>query len=656
MSSFSTPFRSSRTRALGALVALGVVVALSPAGAVVDPNATTTIFDPASTTTTTTLPAPVVTPPPVLPPPDVPTVPPAPTPVPAGGTTPVVGQPPSTVELIVPDQSTTTTTPPIGVDSGPLTSLPETTLDPNATTTSVLLDANGVPIPPDGFEGVPGVNPADNPALGDASFDDAESEPAPIQPVWVPYGAPIADTSLKAQLSKLSAEQQKLVAEAQARLDIATNKIEIAKESLDELTQKGLASRNQLREYKELKESLLVDMKKRAIRQYTGESAVYLRLILEAKDVNSLRRRADVVSQAQRRDAALVDTYRKLVSDLQAEENAFELIKQQRRAEIAILQEEQAKLEADFEAVAGVLKAIQSPALDGFVFPVQLPASFIDTYGADRMNGTKFFHFHQGVDIFAAANTPLRAVKRGVVTKIGVARLGGNRLWLIDIEQNYYYYAHLSAFAAGLYNGKVVEAGEIIGFVGTTGNAVGTPPHLHFEIHPGGKGPINPTPILQAVKDANLEQFIRAMQPSFPTGVTTALPGAPGVTLAGGATVPTTPNTFPASIAPNLDANGRVINVPTSGVVRNNTIAGVTTARPVPKGNNPVLPAPEVTAKPDSPKGSNAGTSAGTVKDKGTTTLTTVPTTPVTTVTTVVTTQSTTVAPTVVTTAPTSSN
>ena len=62
-----------------------------------------------------------------------------------------------------------------------------------------------------------------------------------------------------------------------------------------------------------------------------------------------------------------------------------------------------------------------------------------------------------------------------------------------------WYYAHLADFAPGLENGQRVEAGDLVGYVGDTGNAVGTPPHLHMELHPDGARPINPFPLLASV-------------------------------------------------------------------------------------------------------------------------------------------------------------
>lgn len=135
-----------------------------------------------------------------------------------------------------------------------------------------------------------------------------------------------------------------------------------------------------------------------------------------------------------------------------------------------------------------------TPTSDGYVFPVFGDVSFTDDYGAPRA-GTGW---HQGNDLFADTGTPLLAVADGTLDRVGVNTLGGNRLWLTDTAGNKFYYAHLSAYAPGTVNGARVRAGQVIGFVGNTGQAITTPPHLHFEIHPGGGDSVNPYPYLVA--------------------------------------------------------------------------------------------------------------------------------------------------------------
>ena len=142
------------------------------------------------------------------------------------------------------------------------------------------------------------------------------------------------------------------------------------------------------------------------------------------------------------------------------------------------------------------------PALDGgpYVFPVLGAAAFVDSFGAPRATVA----WHHGADIFAPAEAPVVAVAAGTLFSVGWNDIGGKRLWLRDREGNEFYYAHLSAFSPIALEGGEVVAGEVLGYVGTTGDAQGTPAHLHFEIHPvsmlalGYDGAVNPTSYLES--------------------------------------------------------------------------------------------------------------------------------------------------------------
>lgn len=138
----------------------------------------------------------------------------------------------------------------------------------------------------------------------------------------------------------------------------------------------------------------------------------------------------------------------------------------------------------------------------GYVFPVYGPSSFVDTFGGPRSDVSG--GWHHGADIFAPLGAPILSVASGTVFSVGWNKIGGNRLWLRDGQGNLFYYAHLSAFTPLAVNGSKVNAGDVLGFVGNTGDAQGTPTHLHFEIHPVGllsldyDGAVNPTSYLLA--------------------------------------------------------------------------------------------------------------------------------------------------------------
>ncbi len=107
--------------------------------------------------------------------------------------------------------------------------------------------------------------------------------------------------------------------------------------------------------------------------------------------------------------------------------------------------------------------------------------SFIDSWGAPRSGGRA----HKGTDLFAAHGEPMYAVTSGRVA-VGSSGLGGKTIWLQGDNGIGFYYAHLSDYNVG--SGDSVSQGQTIGFNGDTGNASGGSPHLHFEIHPGGRG------------------------------------------------------------------------------------------------------------------------------------------------------------------------
>jgi murein DD-endopeptidase MepM/ murein hydrolase activator NlpD len=126
--------------------------------------------------------------------------------------------------------------------------------------------------------------------------------------------------------------------------------------------------------------------------------------------------------------------------------------------------------------------------------PVAGSVTFTDTYGAARPGGRT----HKGVDLFAPAGTPVVAPADGQVTHFEDG-LGGLSFGLLADDGTFHYGTHLSSYEnAGI--GRVT-AGTLVGRVGNTGNAVTTPPHLHWQIHPAGRGTptMNPTPTARAV-------------------------------------------------------------------------------------------------------------------------------------------------------------
>ena len=143
-----------------------------------------------------------------------------------------------------------------------------------------------------------------------------------------------------------------------------------------------------------------------------------------------------------------------------------------------------------------------------YVFPVNGGASYVDTYGANRSD--IYDGWHHGDDLFASLGTPVVAVARGTLSLVGWNKIGGWRLWLTDRKGNSFYYAHLAGYARWILTQHHVRAGQVIGFLGRTGDAFTTTPHLHFEIHPhlyvklGYDGAVDPTRYLHLWKVAHV--------------------------------------------------------------------------------------------------------------------------------------------------------
>lgn len=115
---------------------------------------------------------------------------------------------------------------------------------------------------------------------------------------------------------------------------------------------------------------------------------------------------------------------------------------------------------------------------------------FIDTWQAARSGGRK----HEGVDIFAKRGTPIHSTTSGIIVKIGTNKLGGKFVSIMH-GRTVHYYAHLEDWAE-LKRHQWIEQGTIIGTVGDSGNAKGTPPHLHYGIYTP-TGAVNPFPLIK---------------------------------------------------------------------------------------------------------------------------------------------------------------
>ena len=101
--------------------------------------------------------------------------------------------------------------------------------------------------------------------------------------------------------------------------------------------------------------------------------------------------------------------------------------------------------------------------------------------------------------MMAARGTRLVAIESGSVQRLSNSSLGGISVYLKGNSGDVYYYAHMDGYASGMSKGASLTAGQLIGYVGSTGNASYSAPHLHFEVHPGGGGAVNPTPLVRSL-------------------------------------------------------------------------------------------------------------------------------------------------------------
>jgi hypothetical protein len=133
--------------------------------------------------------------------------------------------------------------------------------------------------------------------------------------------------------------------------------------------------------------------------------------------------------------------------------------------------------------------------LAGGHFPVAGPTTWVDDWLYPRF--TPSFHLHQGVDLFAAGGTPIRAPFDGVL-KFTDGAVGGMAAYVTQPDGTFVYMAHMSGYAPGKVIGQQVRQGEVVGFVGDTGDAKGGATHCHFEMHPRGGSAVPPKPFVDA--------------------------------------------------------------------------------------------------------------------------------------------------------------
>jgi murein DD-endopeptidase MepM/ murein hydrolase activator NlpD len=293
-----------------------------------------------------------------------------------------------------------------------------------------------------------------------------------------------------AEMEQLQRQMQASLAkvqQAQGALDQVVKDYEAAQTRLSELVAAGAASSAQLDalggEYRAAK----AQMNLRAAEVYRSERLEMLGVLVSARTFREFLTAFELLQNVSENDATIL----KRVTDLKTAQEAVHTELERQRAEqqqaIAEIASRQAQVESSLQAVNreySKVKAEMDKRKSGFAFPIRGAYSYANTFGAPRYVGGEYDHKHQGTDIFALRGTPLVAVVDGVVERVGNDRLGGIKLWLRSPGDNWtYYYAHLSGYAKGIRNGLRVKKGDVLGYVGNTGNAKTTPSHVHFETH-----------------------------------------------------------------------------------------------------------------------------------------------------------------------------
>jgi murein DD-endopeptidase MepM/ murein hydrolase activator NlpD len=301
------------------------------------------------------------------------------------------------------------------------------------------------------------------------------------------------------------------MAAIQAELDATTAKVEDlhAQEERIEIELDSIDSR--IAELRRREKRLSVVVARRADELYRSGATNMVEVLISSESIAELSDRAEILSQVSMDDAsAFVDMAR---TQAELEQLAKQRAERQEGLEAASveLKEEADRLQSQFDAVAGDLAALQRelarvdptvpappaptassiPSTNGKACPVGQPHSFIDSWGYPRSGGRT----HEGVDMMAPYGTPVYAVVSGAITYAGYGGSAGNWQILSGSDGNTYWYLHNQS---NIVTGGGVKAGQQIATVGDTGNAAGSP-HLHFEYHPGGGGPVNPYPLVAAI-------------------------------------------------------------------------------------------------------------------------------------------------------------
>jgi murein DD-endopeptidase MepM/ murein hydrolase activator NlpD len=331
----------------------------------------------------------------------------------------------------------------------------------------------------------------------------------------VPAGAdPVGDARAEV------ADAQRAANAAAARYESAQVEMAKLQNEIDRLEQQIAAG-----EQRQAKLRLVAADRAVEVYKSGGRAAPFLAIDDDPLDAV---RREKFLEGANARDDAAVDALGEVNDELTRQRAAIDARREEQSAALEVFRAETRRLEADLAAAQQAQataeeearkaaeaarkadeerqareKAAQSvgsrptttssgraPA-GGLICPIQGPVSFVDSWHAPRPGG----RLHVGVDLMSPRGTPNVAVVSGTITQKAGAT-SGNGVYLHGDNGDLYYYFHLDAYEGGP---RRVAQGDVVGYVGNTGDASGGATHTHFEIHPGGGSAINPYPAVRAV-------------------------------------------------------------------------------------------------------------------------------------------------------------
>ena len=213
--------------------------------------------------------------------------------------------------------------------------------------------------------------------------------------------------------------------------------------------------------------------------------------------LSTLHRRDDATIEAATAQSTRLEQLETLLASRNADLEQVETELRDRTEDLQARLDATARRETALKARAARQQQISRGSQQGTYSCIFDPGNyhFIDSWGFPRSGGRS----HQGADVMAPRGVNVYAFTSGTIGRLTSGGLGGISLRIRGDDGNRYYYAHMQGFADGIRPGVRVEAGQLVGFNGSSGNARGGATHVHFQLHAGGGAPINPYPWLRAV-------------------------------------------------------------------------------------------------------------------------------------------------------------